>query len=76
MKRKRGRPSLPKKKARGILVAVRMSPEEVRTVRAAIHQARARSSDWLRAAILAAAQNARSGASPDANIPDQTQTNG
>jgi hypothetical protein len=56
MKNKRGRPKLAKNKAKGILVAARFSPEEVKTVEQAIARARKNKSEWVRATLLSAAQ--------------------
>jgi hypothetical protein len=53
MSTKMGRPKVPKAKRRGILVQARISPEEHKTIQAAIGgQSK---SDWIRKALLAVA---------------------
>jgi len=70
MKRKPGRPVLPKTKARSVLVAVRMSSEEDRELRDAIRRSKQRPSDWIRATLLAAARSFQgSGGAPRQKVP-------
>jgi hypothetical protein len=57
MKNKRGRPKLAKNKAKGVLVAARFSPEEVKTVERAVARSRKNKSEWVRATLLTAAQS-------------------
>jgi len=53
---KLGRPKLAKDKAKGVLVAARFSPEEVKAVERAIARARKNKSEWVRATLLRAAR--------------------
>jgi hypothetical protein len=56
MKKKMGRPKLPKGEARKELFAVKLSKLEADKVYAAIDRSGQPYPDWLRAAILAAAE--------------------
>ena len=57
MKPKLGRPKIPKAKLRGILIQARLSPEEYKTIEAAITQdSESKSeSEWVRKALLTTA---------------------
>jgi uncharacterized protein (DUF1778 family) len=56
MKTKMGRPKLAAKNRRGILIQARVSPEEDRTIQAAISKSPHSRSEWIRTALLAAAK--------------------
>ncbi|MGO8837912.1 MAG: hypothetical protein ACLQAH_00900 [Limisphaerales bacterium] len=55
MKKKMGRPTVPKAKKRDIFMLTRVSPEENRVILAAIKQAKDTKSEWIRKALLSAA---------------------
>lgn len=55
MKKKMGRPPVPKAKLRGILMQARVSPEENKAIIAAVKQAGDTKSEWIRKALLSAA---------------------
>jgi hypothetical protein len=55
MSKKMGRPRLAKKDALKAVFAVRLRPEDVRAVSAAIRASGQTRADWLRNALLAAA---------------------
>lgn len=50
-----GRPKVAKAKLRGILVQARISPEENKAISAAMKRAKDSKSEWIRKALLAAA---------------------
>ena len=52
---KMGRPKVPKREALGEVFAVRLRPDEAREVQQAIQASGQRRADWLRAALVAAA---------------------
>jgi len=56
MSKKMGRPKVPKGQYRGILIQARLSPEENKTIQAAIAKSQHSKSDWIRNALLSAAQ--------------------
>jgi len=56
MSTKMGRPKVPKSKRRGILIQARVSPEESKTIRAAIAKSLGNKSQWVRNALLSAAR--------------------
>jgi len=53
-KPKMGRPKLPKTKVRGVLIQARVSPEEAKTIKAAIAKSSKSKSEWIRERLLAA----------------------
>jgi len=55
MSNKMGRPPLPKKKFRGAIFGVRLRVDEARRVRDAIRKSGQSQPDWLRKALLNAA---------------------
>jgi len=55
MKRKIGRPKLPKSQAKGVLFAARVASEEAKTISKAITDSGQRKSDWIRSSLLSAA---------------------
>jgi hypothetical protein len=58
MKSKMGRPPLPKGKAKGVLFAVRLAPNDARRVEGAIKRSGLTKPDWARGALLTAAKEA------------------
>lgn len=58
MKSKAGRPKLAAKNAKGDLFAVRVTPPEAKQINEAIRQSGQGKPDWLRKALLYAANNA------------------
>ena len=56
MKRPRGRPEVPKHKAKRCMIAVRLSPVELVEIQKAIRASGKTQSDWLRDTLLAAAR--------------------
>jgi hypothetical protein len=58
MANKMGRPPLPKKKYRGVIFGVRLRVDEARRVRGAIRKSGQSQPDWLRNALLNAADRA------------------
>ena len=56
MKTKMGRPKLPKAKFKGILMQARVTPEEAQKINGAIRRDQVAKSDWIRKALLSAAQ--------------------
>ena len=57
MKPKMGRPKVPKAKLRRILVQARVSPEEYKPVVGAVRRSGLSESEWVRKALLTAAQS-------------------
>ncbi len=55
-KKKIGRPPLPRSKARGKYLSLRLRPDEQREVDAAIERSGKSKSDWLRDALLSVAR--------------------
>ena len=55
MKRKPGRPRVPKTKSRHVLIAVRLAQEEARRLQNAVAKAGKTQSEWIRDTLLAAA---------------------
>jgi len=64
MKAKMGRPKLPKAKVRAIIVQARLSPEEYKTVDAAVKRAgdSVSESEWVRQTLLSGAQGDKAAA--------------
>lgn len=59
MKKKIGRPTLPKNTAKGVLIGARFSPGESEDVHEAVKRAKVTKSAWIRSALLTAAYNQR-----------------
>jgi len=57
MKKKLGRPTLPKNTAKGVLIGARFSPGESERVHDAIKAAKQQKSEWIRITLLTAANN-------------------
>jgi hypothetical protein len=57
MRKKMGRPRLSKKGVAVDVFSVRLPPTEAKTIRAAIHASGQTKPDWLRSALLKAAQS-------------------
>ncbi len=57
MKTKMGRPNLPKGKAKGVILAARFSPNESKRVLDAVRRSNQKKPDWIRNALLSAAEN-------------------
>jgi len=55
MKKKPGRPFLPKGKAKGVLYAVRVSGGDAKIIDSAIKRSGKEKPDWMRNALLSAA---------------------
>ena len=60
MKKKMGRPALPKNTARGVLIGARFSPGEAERVQNAVKESKQTKSEWIRTSLLTAAYNQRS----------------
>jgi hypothetical protein len=59
MSKKMGRPKVAKGKLRGILIQARLSPEEAKAIKAAIARSSDNKSDWIRKALLSAADSGK-----------------
>ena len=59
MKPKLGRPKVPKSEKRAILMQFKVNPEEAKMVRAAIAKSPGSKSEWMRNAVLAAANESK-----------------
>jgi hypothetical protein len=57
MKKRMGRPPIGTQNAKGVIVAARFSPPEVREIRDAVKRARTNKSEWVRKCLLAAARS-------------------
>jgi len=55
MKKKMGRPTLPKGEAKGVLIGARFSPDESKRVNDAVKRSKQGKSEWIRAMLLTAA---------------------
>jgi hypothetical protein len=60
MKSKMGRPKLPKGESKDTLIGARFSPDESRTVIAAVKRSGQGKSAWIRKALLSAAESDKS----------------
>jgi len=56
MKKKMGRPKVPKSKLRDILIQARVSPEEHSAIADAIRRSKDTTSEWVRKALLLVAK--------------------
>jgi hypothetical protein len=54
MKKKLGRPALPKNAVKGVLIGARFSPAESRRVHEAVNRAKQGKSAWIRETLLTA----------------------
>lgn len=55
MKRKMGRPKVPKAQAKAMLFAARFAPDEAKTISKAISDSGQSKTEWIRASLLSAA---------------------
>jgi hypothetical protein len=62
MKKKLGRPKVPKSKLRGILIQARVSPEEHSVIADAIRRSKEDTSKWVRKALLFVAKGEKTAA--------------
>jgi hypothetical protein len=60
MKKKMGRPTLPKGETKDTLIGARFTPDETRDVNAAVKRSGQVKSDWIRKALLSAAGSDKS----------------
>jgi hypothetical protein len=60
MKTKLGRPKLKKAEFKGVLIGARFAPDESKTVHDAVKRSGQGKSQWIRKALLSAAENDKS----------------
>jgi hypothetical protein len=60
MKKHAGRPKIGTQNAKGVFFTVRFTPVEAKQLNAAIRQTRQSKSEWIRKALLSAAQRDKS----------------